>query len=333
MSRPSPSLPPPASYFPVRSQYDVAPALRPLGTPFGNDRVDALLFQLDTRFPELRQNKLQARAERLGKYHLQGPYPREVERAVTRFLVRRLPEEHPDWFYAEAGEQGTRLQCRLTGERLDFTPEWDWLPAPLPGIDPPYATALDALACQVAEDLAVTVTDDRGGDWLGALHVCSPSAWVPEEKIGLPFTRVHEPVPGMERLAPYAPSLVRTTVERGPFVRFVWALAGDDRWNHHPEPPPGVSPEAWRLPAFRPEADPPFTFRVERQVLWGLPEVGACLFAIGPYHTDPHEIRADPHRRTLLAAALRSLSPASRAYKGLEGSLEPLLAWLEGKSQ
>lgn len=322
-------LPEPARYFPVRPQYDVSPALRSLGTDFGNGPADGLAFQVDRRFPELRKSKEQARAERLGKYHLQQRYSLAAERAVNRLIVERLCAEHPDWFQCLRTAGRMALECRLTSETLRFTEAGEWLGAESSEGKPPYVSGLDALAMQVQEDLAVTLTDG-GGDWLAALHVCSPSAWIPEEKIGLPFTTVHHPVPGMERIAPSAPSLVRATVERGPFVRFVWAIAGDGRWNHHPEPPPGVPAVEWRSPAFRSGAEPPFYFRVERQVLWGLPEAGACLFIIAPFHTDPREIRSDPVRNDLLCRALRSMSPETLAYKGLGGVREAILEWMEG---
>lgn len=321
---PVPPLPEPAAYFPVRPRYDVAPALRPLSTDFGHGRADTLAFQIDRRFPTFRESKLQTRAERLDKYHSWRDYPETAEAAVNRLIIERLAEEHPEWFRAERGSE-TRLHCSLTGEILCFAADGRWLGSKG---GPEYVSGLDALAMQVQEDLAVTLTTGER-DWLAAVHVCSPSGWVPEEKVGLPFTEVHRPVPGMERIAGSAPSLVRATVERGPFVRFVWGIAGDDRWNHHPEPPPGVPAAEWRPPAFRRQAEPPFYFRVERQVLWGLPQAGACLFVIGPYHTDPREIRADPCRSALLCQALRSMGPEALAYKGIKEHVRDILNWLE----
>jgi hypothetical protein len=65
-------------------------------------------------------------------------------------------------------------------------------------------------------------------------------------------------------------------------------------------------------------AEIPLFLRVERQTTWGLPEVDAALFAIRVYIYDTDEIfRALPERREILAAAIRSMSPASRIYKGL----------------
>lgn len=319
-------LPEPAQYFPVKAVYDVSPSLRPLGTDFGNGAADGRVFQIDRGFPRFRAGKRAARAERLSKYYREQDFPAPAARAVNRLIVSRLLKEHPHLFRME----GRGLECRLTGERLAFTPDWDWDAAgSRTDAEPGYGSGLDALAAQVPEDLAVTLVGPDGRDWLAAVHVCSPSAWVPEEKVGLAFVEVHAPVPGMEHLGPAAPSLVRATVERGPFVRFVWTISGTDRLNCHPEPPPGRSPAEWHTARFRPGAEPPFYFRTERQVLWGLPEAGAALFVIRPEVYDPRPIRDDPARAALLAGAIRSMSAASLEYKGLAGWSEAILGWLE----
>jgi hypothetical protein len=324
-------LPEPARYFPVRPVYDVTPALRALGTDFGNGEADRCVFQIDEGFPRYRQSKLAARAERLEKYYRESRFSTAAARAITGLIMERLTEEQPAWFQREESREGPLLQCRLTGEVLAFTPEMDWDPGRSRVYAMPrYVTALDALACQVQEDLAVTLTGPENEDWLAAIHVCNPSGWAPEEKIGLRFTEVHGPVPGMERLAEAAAALVRTTVEKGPFVRFVWTLTATERLNTHPEPPDGVSAEVWRDPRYRPDADPPFYFRTERQVLWGLPGVGAALFTIRPALTHPAEIRDDPDRRDTLIAALQSMGPESLHYKGIAGSRGAIIDWLRG---
>jgi hypothetical protein len=177
----------------------------------------------------------------------------------------------------------------------------------------------------VQEDLAVTRTQ-AGTDWVAALHVCSPSDWSPEAKIGRSFTAVHAPVPGMEALFPAADALVEATVRRGPWVRFVWGVSGDQRLNHHPEPPTGVPPARWRDRGFRPRAREPFYFRVERQVLWGLPDVGASLFVIAPCHVPATALT--PEERAALRSALLGMSEESRAYKGIAHCWRQLVDWL-----
>lgn len=308
----------------MRAAYDVAPNLRPLGTDFGNGPADARVFLVDDRFRRFRRNRLRCRAERLGKYVATAEYSREVAGAVARFMATRLAEEYPALFECDDGAR-PGFHSRLTGETLTFDAGWGLLSA-RSRVRPAYGSAWDALASQVQEDLAVTVVAEDGRDRLAALHVCSPSHWAPEEKIGRGFVAVHAPVPGMAGLFPAAASLVEATIRRGPWVRFVWGVAGDDRLNHHPDPPRGVAAARWRGPVFRPRACPPGWFRVERQVLWGLPEVNASLFVIAPSVRPLDELTAA--ERAALTGALRSMSPEARAYKGLSEGMEPLLAWL-----
>jgi hypothetical protein len=307
----------PARYFPVRrGAYDVAPALRPLGADFGNGSADGLVFQVDRRFRRFRRNKLRCRAECLDRYVATADYSPALAAAVARFIAARLAAEHPDYFRFEGGPRPV-FHSALTGDTLRFDADMR-----LRGggrTDPAYADAWDALACQVQEDLAVTAVDSAGADRLAALHVCAPSHWAPAEKIGRSFVQVHQPVPGMAALFPAADALVGATISKGPWVRFVWGVSGDCRLNHHPAVGGGV-------PAFRARARPPGYFRVERQVLWGLPDVGASLFVIAPSYVALPDLT--PAERTALAAALRGMAPDSRAYKGLADCWEALAAWL-----
>jgi hypothetical protein len=183
------------------------------------------------------------------------------------------------------------------------------------------------------EDIAVVACGQRGGgdDRIVALHLCAPSHWRAEDKIGRSFADAHAPVPGMERSRQTgaARALMDAAVHRGPWVRFAWGITGDDRLNHHPDPPPGVDPGAWRGRAFDPNADPPFFVRAERQVLWGLPDVNAFVFAIRVYHRSGAVIRANPHQRALLTAALQSMNTDARRYKNLtDADVDGIVAWL-----
>ena len=84
--------------------------------------------------------------------------------------------------------------------------------------------------------------------------------------------------------------------------------------------------QEWRPPAFDAGREPPFWFRVERQVLCPLPEVGASLFVIHPIYTDPRDLL--PEEREGLRAALLSMSPESIRYKGVGGFEQRIIDWL-----
>lgn len=311
----------PAHYFPPRGgRYEVSPGLQRLGASFGNGEADAYLFQFDSEFPRYRENKLAARAERHGKYSLQErPLHTPVLEAATRLMARRLYTEQPDIFSWQSDINA--LFCRLTGEELSM--DGQTVTQGNSVVSPPYVNLFDALCCQVQEDVAIVRRTGEGGDVLTALHVCAPSRWAPEEKIGRSFGAVHAPIPHFEKVAAAAAPLQARVMERGPLVRFTWGIEFDDRLNLHPETPSGISDRR----EFDPHVPVPFYLRVERQVLWGLaPEADAYLFTIRVYLYPATELSTG--EREALAAALQSMSPASRDYKGLTGQVDALYRWL-----
>ena len=297
-------------YFPLTGgAYQVAPGLKPLGTDFGNGAMDRRVFQIDADWPRYRAGKLACRADRIGKYVARAELDEAAAVALASWMAGRLTSEYPAWFVRD----GAAVACRLSGDDVDL-------------VGDPFA-AFGALAMQVQEDVCL-IRATGGRDWLAAGHVCGPSHWSVERKAGLPFTAVHEPVPGIEPINRSAGAFVRTMIDRGPFVRFAWGFATDDRPNHHPEPPAGVPAEQWRGRRFVPGESDLF-LRVERQVTWGLPAVDAAVFTIRVSHLSGEAVRADPHQRAALRAALLSMSPATLAYKGLAGSVEGVVAWLD----
>ncbi len=327
-------LQPPARYFPIeKGVYEVAAGLRSLGTDFGNGEADKLVFQIDREFSKYRRNKLECRAERLGKYYVTANYAPAVERAVTSFLIHRLTTEHKQLFACDSlADGGTALHSALTAETLIFDREMRLTETRGASNDvvPPYASAFDALCAQVTEDVAVVSRAAGGGDHLAAIHLCSPSHWAAEDKIGKDFVRIHAPVPGIERINQTSAALLDAMIKRGPYVRFAWGITPDTRLNHHPSPPFGITGEEWRGRVFQTDKrESPFVLRIERQVLCGLPEVNAAIFMIRVYFVSGALIRRDERKRTLLRAALLSMTKESRAYKNLNECLPQLIAWLD----
>jgi hypothetical protein len=295
-------------YFPPAvGRYEVKPGLVRFGKPLGAGVADGHVFQLDATFPRYRRVKLAARAERAHKYFRTHELTPTVERTVGDFIVRRLVAEHPAQFAMNDGI----LSCVLTGERIDVRRDGD-------------GRLFDALAMQVQEDLAIVSTaEDR--HWLSAIHLSFPNHWAAEDKIGRAFPVIHAPVAGMEQMNRQGDRLVRVMLEATEgLVRFAWGVTWDDELNHHPESPPGAA----RATHFDPR-HPAAYLRVERQTVWGFPEVGAALFTIRTYLYDIAALRRDRERAGQLAAALASMSDASVAYKGLAGSREHLIRWIE----
>lgn len=313
-------LPPPARYTPFDTgTYDVRPGLRPLGFDFGNGPADAHLFQIDSEFPAYRQAKLEARRESHHRHVLEDLRYASVAATVTRFLAERLVAEHPQHFTLQdlAGER--QLDCRLTGEVLKFDSNWNLDPDSAAAYR--YVSPLDALACQVQEDFAITCVGG-GTNRVAALHVCLPSHWRPEEKLGQNFAEVHAPVPGMEPFIQNQDKLVKMMLiaENG-LVRFVWGLQWNANLNRHPD-------RCDAAERFTPESPNAFV-RVERQTLWGLPGGQASLFTIRPYLIDARSIHNERQLAATLAAAIRRMSDESLRYKGLSRDRDRFLDWLE----
>ncbi|AIE86414.1 heme-dependent oxidative N-demethylase family protein [Fimbriimonas ginsengisoli] len=307
--------PAPAIYTPwTKGIYEVAPALRPFGVDFGNGAADQRLFQIDSEFERYAENKRTALRERRGKYARAFRLSREVERATIELIVTRLATDYPERFSA-AWEGDHR--ALLEGDK-----QWV-LPANGRGNE---SAALDLLARLVPEDLAIVSVEDSV-DWVSYLHLCSPSHWAAEEKIGRSFFDVHEPIPGFEKINRVSSGLVDAMVNKGPWVRFVWGVESDDRLNHHPEPPPGFDQEEWDGRRFEGGR---FWVRTERQIVTGMPEVGAALFTIRVGFVPDTVVLADEMLQTSLLRALDSMSPEARRYKGLAKDWDRLRAALDG---
>ena len=311
-------------YFPPdNGRYEIKPGLR---RP-NNDPFDHKVFQIDSSFAHYRQAKLAARSESLEKYYQTCRYAPAVAGTIARFVAECLVREHGASFVAEESGDRLALHCKLSGEilHLDENGALQWVEGA--AVEPPYASALDALSAQVQEDLAVVCRDRDGKDWVAAIHLCHANHWAAAEKIGRSFAQVHAPVAGMEKINARANAMVHAMIDRSPYVRFAWGLGTDARLNHHPQAPDGVDAKAWQGRHFAPD-DPQLYMRVERQVIWGFPQVNAALFTIRTYFYDCAPMRRDKVMREKLCAAIASMNEASLHYKGLYESKDNILQWL-----
>lgn len=155
------------------------------------------------------------------------------------------------------------------------------------------------IAMQIQEELAVHRTSEDT-DWLAATHVCYPSSWSPEEKIGKTFNEIHEPIPGMN--LSNSRKLIEASIYNGPYERFLWGLIYEDELNYHP---------SIKRKRFDPD-NPLFFVKVERQVMVGLPEHKSMLFVLRQFLI--HESEVD---KTALKNTLSGMTPAQRAYKNI----------------
>ena len=327
-------LPRSASYFPLQQGlYDVGPGLKDFGTDLGNGSPDQQVFQLDEEFPTYRQVKLNARQERLSKYYRTHMLSSDVSSSILRFIIERLTLEHPEQFHLSSeSEKDIALHCRLTDETLVFDHKLRLIrveragPAPTPD----YHDALDALACQIQEDLVILSQSPFGRDWLAAVHLCQANNWAAEEKIGQTFQAIHDPVAGMKNSKRDAEAMVTTIVNKGPFLRFAWGLTPEAELNQHPRPCLSSTNKNEKKKYFDPK-QPSLYMRVERQILWPFPEQHAALFTIRTYLTDCHHIRDNKEQNDQLVSALNSMTKEQLKYKCLNKNLKPIVKWLRNK--
>ncbi|MBD2339442.1 DUF3445 domain-containing protein [Calothrix sp. FACHB-156] len=312
----------------MNGRYEVKPGMMAFGTCFGNGEADSQVFQVDENFADYRQAKLLARGERLGKYYQTHKYSKAVAGAIARLIVERLTQDYPQYFSYQKSTANTLIfHSQLTQETLYLDSDWQLQRVENSSVFPVYSSTLDALAAQVQEDLTVICRGRDGCNWLSAVHLCYPNHWSAEEKIGKNFATIHTPVAGMEKINRRGDAIVNTMITCKPMVRFAWGLSTDNRLNHHPEPPPNLSVSQWQGRSFDPE-NPQLYLRIERQVIWGLPEYEAALFTIRTYFRDCSLIKKDSLLRVKLCAAIESMSAESLFYKRLVDSKARILHWL-----
>lgn len=162
------------------------------------------------------------------------------------------------------------------------------------------------------EDIAIHCIDDKK-DWLAAAHICFPSGWLPEEKIGKSFREIHKSIPGMR--LDNSRKLVEAMIHSSPYERYVWSVIFEDRINSHP-----------RFPRKHFDPKNPVLFvKYERQIIIGFPEYSAALFIIGQ-----HLIPEDKIHKPTLKKALEGMTKEQQIYKGIEESYADLM-WYFGQ--
>ncbi|MEL6459860.1 MAG: DUF3445 domain-containing protein [Cyanobacteria bacterium J06621_15] len=318
-----------ACYFPLQNgRYEVKPGMMSLDSNFGND-ADSQLFQIDSNFNSYRKIKLAARKSCLHKYFQTCNYSDSVAEAVAKLIIHRLIREYPQYFNLVNHSEYLIFQCQHTKETLYLNANFELLKYESADktIFPGYISTLDALAAQIQSDIVVISRDSNHDNWMSAIHLCYPNYWSAEEKIGKDFATVHLPVAGIEKINQRAKAIVNTMIQRKPMVRFAWGLSTDTRLNHHPKPPIDIELKQWQGRNFD-KNNPNLFLRIERQVMWGLPENDAAIFTIRTYFRDCRIIKKDVLLTHKLSSAIESMTPESLKYKGLKETKNDILTWL-----
>ena len=152
-------------------------------------------------------------------------------------------------------------------------------------------------------------------------EVVFPSSWSLPEKLGLPLSAVHGPVPGLEAsLGKSIQTFLSRIQPEAAWERDNWGLSADDELNHHP---------SRHVPALDSSARLDNTWlRLERQFLTRLPLSKALFFGIRVSHHRLDVLAADPEVAAGLTRSLETMPEEVARYKGLVQARETLLGEL-----
>jgi hypothetical protein len=152
-------------------------------------------------------------------------------------------------------------------------------------------------------------------------EVVFPSVWSLPEKLGLPMSGVHEPVPGLQTQIGGGIHTFLSRLDAGAaWERENWGLAADDELNHHP---------SRALPKLTAAARPEGTWiRLEHQYLTRLSVSRCILFGIRVTCHRLDEVAALPGMSARIARALMTMPEPVVRYKGILVARDSLVAAL-----
>jgi hypothetical protein len=187
-------------------------------------------------------------------------------------------------------------------------------------LDPGADSALETLGRGLEPDFVLLLPSSDGPIVVGGV-VCFPSSWALPDKIGRTLHHTHGPVPDLN---PQLGERIRTALDRlppeGAWERENWGLSRDSERNHHPK-------RAWKRfdETVKPDE---IWLRVERQILYRLPQTGGILFGIRLEITPLHEIVQFEDAREGLRRSLETMPAEIASYKDLLSARPRILEWL-----
>ena len=304
----------------IPTEYSVKPGLRKLG--------EENHFIVDELHPLYMDEKHYARKEELGKYYIERDPTtashfiasheanhQYLMKTITFWLAETLAKEYKEIsFFSE--EEFYIFDNEFTGEivyadeqlnvvNILKTPAYALQEIRYRYPQPEYTTLFDAIVSQLQEDVCVMQHDE-----LVAAHVCLPSWWSPQEKMGMSMGEMHADVPGMDKTA--YEHIWNACLHKGPYLRYNWTLTDTPILNQHPSK--GIGKDFNKDEVF---------LRIERQVLKGFPEVQGVLFLIRTYVGDVKTLEKE--QRSTLAQAIDNMSEAELEYKGLTDKKEDVI--------
>ena len=240
-----------------------------------------------------------------------APTPAHEDALAER---RRWLAQNPERYRVYLPESADLVQ-----EAADFARTLD--PAFTPGAGSDLPAQLKRLGEHWECDLILCRKNPGGRMRMEAGVVCFPSAWAPEEKLGLPIFDVHAPVPGLNAaIGDKIDHLLERLPPGSAWLRVNWGLSASPERNQHPRR--GLS----RLTGATPIES--IWLRLEHQALLRLPATGGLLFGIHLHNFSLKELRGKPVGLAV-AGQLRSMPLEMQVYKGIQDVAQRVADWLD----
>ncbi|GAB3012253.1 heme-dependent oxidative N-demethylase family protein [Spirosoma pulveris] len=298
--------------------------------PFGqqfNDKMGTLslsenesLVELDSNYATETALKKQLLTELPAYYYQALPGNELAQWEVLEAILTTLSQLEPHQF--SLLKEGSRWHW--SNELLNDQTTFTFGDANSLAMEP-----LDWVGRQVQEDLLLLAGPEAS---LVAGQLCFGNGWCLDEKIGLPFWQIHEPIiPIVEPMIRSAQKLMERLPAGRPVWRLNWSVKISDQLDMTSRHTPALDKLlAERAPDLTPDIiGENLHVRIERQSLTRLPRSGAILFGIHTYQNRlSDEISERPDAAARLANVFKTTPRAMLDYKGMTPFMPALLTYL-----
>jgi dimethylamine monooxygenase subunit A len=257
-------------------------------------------------------------------YYFQAqPHSTAAQWEAAALILHDLCRYYPDEFaLTRTGDEWTwsnRLQGTCVQFRFGDAGSLPWAP-------------LDWVGRQVQEDLLLLDgSDSRAGDAAFRLmggQLCFPNRWSLDEKMGLSFLDIHEPVPEFRAQIGRSSNLLLARLKPGrPVWRYNWSLVMSSELDLSTRVYAGVHARSANVTAANCGAM--CFFRTERQTLARLPRTDSILFTVHTYRTALANLACSGDWSQRFLEVLNQADAPFLAYKGVTPVEEPLRQYLE----
>ncbi|MCX6216225.1 DUF3445 domain-containing protein [Spirosoma sp.] len=305
------------SYFPFGQQFNDKMGTFPLSE-------NEPLIETDGHYTTETALKRQLLAELPAYYYQSLPGYDTAQWEVLALILTNLSQFEPSQFTLRIEDNRWHWSNKRLNEHSSFTfGDAGSLP-----LEP-----LDWVGRQVQEDLILLDGPEAS---LVAGQLCFGNGWCLDEKMGLPFWKIHAPItPIVEPMIRAAQKLMERLPVGRPVWRLNWSVKMSDQLDMTSRHTPVLDQLlAERAPGLTPETIAESLYvRIERQTLTRLPRSGAILFGIHTYQNQlSDEVSKRPDAAERLTNVFKTTPQAMLDYKGMTPFMPTLLAYLDTAS-